>query len=79
VNFRWPEQIAPVAIKDFSALTLREKVSLPGAAGEGPGLELWARAALQIEMVRLVFDFTELRQFCSDASIRLRASTSPAA
>jgi hypothetical protein len=43
---------------DFRTLTLREKVSLPGAVGEGPGLGFWALAALQIEMVRLVFGFT---------------------
>ena len=78
VNFRWPERIASVPVVDFRTLTLREKVSLPGV-GEGLGLRVWPLAARQIEMVRLVFGFSELRQFYSDAGLRLRtAASSPA-
>jgi hypothetical protein len=79
VNFRWPERIASVAIQVFRALTPRDKVGLPGAAGEGPRLGFWALAALRIQMLRLVFGFTQLCQFYSDAGLGLRtAASSPA-
>lgn len=79
VKFRWPERIGSIAIKDFHALTLRKEVSLPGIAGEGRGHCFWALATLRIQMVRPVFGFTELCQFCCDVCLRLRATSSSSA